>query len=60
MENLNDYSVNQVQNLMNKDLVTDEQVDAYILAWNADSHFTTLKRLGQNLIMWDGIYQRRF
>ena len=49
MRNFDNFSVDQVQNLMNKNLITEDEITEYILRWNANSHFCTLKRWEQNL-----------
>jgi len=47
-------SVNGVQALMDRGEATAPEVDAYVKAWNEDGkHFTTLKRLGQHLSLFD-------
>ena len=53
MEKLNNFTVNEVQSLMDRELVTQEQVSAYVSVWNESSHFCVLKQWGQSLVLED-------
>ena len=44
-------TVNEIQRAFDRGDVTVDEIDKYIIAWNAGSHFTVLKRLGENLIL---------